>query len=146
MDAEERFENFEDFLKHIYIELRDGTTYLAPVISSADAGSFWVFTLGDEASGVDISAEDIKFVTWAMKARLLQDSHKETWHTTEVMEVEFSAIELLAEDDIEAGAIEPGALPTPELVERTVIPVSVGHAVLIGMDPEVTAPGEYPID
>ena len=94
------FADFEnDFTDHAGIVMEDGTVYIREIVTIEDTGGVWRLTLTPADLPV-IDVTQIKRFSRARKKRFDKDSLSEKWHTTEVVEMRFSTVEVLNEQEI----------------------------------------------
>ena len=90
-----------DFTEHAGIVMNDGTIYIREINTIQDVGPWRISLVGGNDLPDPIDVTEIKRFSRARKKRFDSDSLAESWHNTEVSEVAFSTIEVLAEGEVD---------------------------------------------
>jgi sRNA-binding carbon storage regulator CsrA len=96
------FSEFQsEFTDHCGIVMNDGTVYIREVFSISDTGSWRITLAAGNPLPDPIDVTQIKRFSRARVKRFDQDSIPESWHTTELVDVEFTTIEVLNETEVD---------------------------------------------
>lgn len=90
-----------DFTDHAGIIMNDGTVFIRKINTISDVGPWRIGLVSGNDLPDPIDVTEIKRFSRARIKRFNNDSLPETWHSTEVVEIELSTIEVLAEKEVD---------------------------------------------